>query len=126
MTEPKQNPFSKKDEDKGEEVVETKPEVVEEPKTRTRTPKSALSDLTDVDLVDQETGKALPLSATTKNLQAVVVNNSGRAILKVAVRGYIGEEPVSVLAEDAGEFGELIAALEKAATQQKKDQKAKK
>jgi hypothetical protein len=66
------------------------------------------------------------LSATTKNLQAVVVNNSGRAILKVAVRGYIGEEPVSVLAEDAGEFGELIAALEKAAVQQKKEQAKKK
>jgi hypothetical protein len=83
--------------------------------------KSVLGDLVDTDLVDQETGANAPLSATTKNLQGTVENSAGRAILKVAVRNYIGEEPVTLLAEDAGEFQDLIAALEKAATEQKKN-----
>jgi hypothetical protein len=80
-----------------------------------------LGDLTDIDLVDQKTGHSAPLSASTDNLQGTVANVNGRAILKVAIRGYIGEEPVTLLAEDADEFAALVSALEKAATAQKKE-----
>jgi hypothetical protein len=86
-----------------------------------KTKNKVLGSLTDVDLVDQETGTPAPLSASTPNLQATIVNAAGRAVLKVAVRGYVGEEPITILAEDADEFQDLVSALEKAATAQKKE-----
>jgi len=78
-----------------------------------------LVDLTDADLTDPETGKPAPVSATTANLQGTVSNTNGRVLVKVAVRGYIGEEPVVLLAENAGEFEELISDLAEAASKQK-------
>lgn len=74
----------------------------------------------DADFVDPATGKPAPVSATTDNLQGTVSNTNGRVLVKVAVRGYIGEEPVVVLGEHAGEFSELIDALATAAKDQRK------
>lgn len=114
-----------------EPTKEDQPETTtpEEPKKRTYTkkePTSTVADLIDIDLVDQETGRDLPLSASTDNLQAVVVSSGGRTLVKVSIRGYIGEEPVVVLAKDVGEFAELVDALEKAAVARRKEASAKK
>lgn len=78
-----------------------------------------LVDVTEQDLVDPRTGKPAPVSATTQNLQATLSNTNGRVLVKVAVKGYIGEEPVVVLAEHAGEFAELVDGLAEAASEQK-------
>ena len=78
-----------------------------------------LVDYVDADFVDPDTGKPAPVSATTDNLQGTVSNTNGRVLVKVAVRGYIGEEPVVLLAENAGEFAELVDGLAKAAADQK-------
>jgi hypothetical protein len=78
-----------------------------------------LVDYVDADFVDPDTGKPAPVSATTDNLQGTVSNTNGRVLVKVAVRGYIGEEPVVLLAENAGEFAELVDGLAKAAAEQK-------
>jgi hypothetical protein len=107
-----------------EEVATPEVEPTEKPKT-TRAPRqvektSPLADLTDLDLVDQSTGRPAPISASTDNLQATISTSAGRSILKVAMKGYIGEEPVAILAQDAGEFTVLIKALEDAAVAQKK------
>lgn len=76
--------------------------------------------LVDNDLTDQKTGHAKPISATTQSLQATIVNANGRVLLKIGLRGYIGEEPIVLNTADAGEFAELISALEKAVGEQKK------
>lgn len=98
--------------------VEDQAEDVATPEEET--PKGPLSGIVETDLVDQKTGKPAPVSATTDNLQATVSSVNGRVLVKVAVKGYIGEEPVVVLAESAGEFAELIDRLSEAAKAQQK------
>jgi hypothetical protein len=107
--------------EKTEPETATTPEKKTNPFGRGTKKTSPLSDLTDVDLTDQDTGQPAPLSAQTENLQATVSNYSGRTLLKIAVRGYIGEEPVVILAQDVGELSDLVDQLEKAAAAQKKE-----
>ena len=76
-------------------------------------------DTVDSDLTDPDTGKPAPVSATTDQLQGTLSNTNGRVLVKIAVRGYIGEEPVVLLAAHAGEFAELVSKLEEALGEQK-------
>lgn len=71
-------------------------------------------DLTSEDLVDQDTGHPRPISVQTKNLSATVSGDLGRVLVKLANRGYIGEEPVVLLGEDVAEFREIVDLLDKA------------
>lgn len=77
------------------------------------------TDVLDTDLTDPVTGKPAPVSATTEDLQGTLASVNGRPLVKVAVRGYIGEEPVVVLAAHAGQFALLVDALAEALQAQK-------
>jgi hypothetical protein len=90
-------------------------------------PKSAkgVKALTAEDLIDQKTGSPSPLSFQTDNLQATVSGDMGRVLVKVAVKGYIGGEPVVILGADIDEFRELADALDKAATKRQSENKKK-
>lgn len=75
------------------------------------------------DLINQETGSPSPLSFQTDNLQATVSGDLGRVLVKVAVKGYIGGEPVVILGSDIDELRELADELDKQATKRQAENK---
>jgi len=81
-------------------------------RTRNSKPKgTALNELNDSHL-RQEDGSPFPIHVVTEHLQATVVSDLGRPLLKVALLGWVGEESVIVPVSQAGELRELADLLD--------------
>jgi hypothetical protein len=78
---------------------------------QTRKKKSALADLNTSHL-EAEDGSPNPISVRTEHLQATIVSDLGRPLLKMSLVGWVGEESIVVPVEQAGELREIADLLD--------------
>ena len=80
---------------------------------RTDKPKGTpLNELNESHLIQPSDGSPYPIYVRTANLQATVVSDLGRPLLKLSPVGWVGDEAVVLPVADAGELREIADLLD--------------
>jgi hypothetical protein len=87
-------------------------EALADAPAKTRKAKSKLTELHEGNLVQENDGSPHPIYVTTEHLQATVVTDLGRPLLKLSLLGWVGDESIVLPIAQAGEIREIADLLE--------------